>query len=987
MTAQLEQEIAKKKIKFILNTLGHQFFSKKNILDIGAGCGDVGAAFFKLGGRITALDFNQDYLKLINKKYPTVRILKKDLNTDSIGQYYNIIFNLDTLSYLKNYENNLIDCCKSCETLILETCVFDNQSDANLLDNPVPQSKIIENILLENNMNWIRVDSSTLNYDKNIYDWKDNDAINFDLSLRRIWIASKNENLISSISTTINNKTNTVCSLVKTKDIYKKIDLTNKNIQDGKMSSLFHQELAKKKIKFILNLFNHKYFINKSILDAGSGNGDIGAALFRLGASVTASDFRQENLLNISKKYPAIKTVKSNFELPLNINSKFDITLSIGTLCHISNYEQHLRDLCARSKDLILETAVCDSDDPSASFLVQEDKSINGLSCSGAGSRPSAAKIEKILSESGMLFTRLDVSELNYENYQYDWKIINSNNREIFLRRFWICSRNPHVINEISKKFRKPIINVDLKENQVTVENINKNFSATFLNSYKKDDANEQTASNHFISDKKFVIVIPSYKNEKWAEKNILSALNQNYSKFRILFVDDCSPDNTFKIVQSIVENHPNKNKATISKNNARCGAMENLYNMIVSCNDDEIILTLDGDDWLAHENVLSKLNEVYQGDVWMTYGQYKNYPEGRGHCQQIPSSVIKSNNFRQSAWLSSHLRTFYAWLFKKINKEDLLYEGKFAPSAWDMYIMFPMLEMSGTKSRFIEEVLYIYNLDNPINDHKVDRGLQARLDKTCRSKKKYSPLPKSPPLKLEKIKIGLLLIATGKYDIFIPQLIESADKLFFNDQNFEVKYFIFTDSNVALNTGRDYEIINIEHKPFPYASMNRFKHFTQNAEKLSNVDYLYYIDVDCRFVDKVSSEILGNLVGVRHCGYFNGGGTFETNTNSVFYVDIKKYKYYFGGGFSGGKTKNYLNLSKKCYELIEKDLSNNIIPRFHDETAINFYFLNNPPDVTLSPSYHYPESNLEYYMNRWKPNKFEPKILLLDKNHKEIRK
>jgi len=33
---------------------------------------------------------------------------------------------------------------------------------------------------------------------------------------------------------------------------------------------------------------------------------------------------------------------------------------------------------------------------------------------------------------------------------------------------------------------------------------------------------------------------------------------------------------------------------------------------------------------------------------------------------------------------------------WKKIAKEDLMYEGKFFEMAWDLAFMFPMLEMAG---------------------------------------------------------------------------------------------------------------------------------------------------------------------------------------------------------------------------------------------------------------------------------------------------
>jgi len=199
----------------------------------------------------------------------------------------------------------------------------------------------------------------------------------------------------------------------------------------------------------------------------------------------------------------------------------------------------------------------------------------------------------------------------------------------------------------------------------------------------------------------------------------------------------------------------------------------------------------------------------------------------------------------------------------------------------------------------------------------------------------------------------------------------------------------LFTDNSQQIHSTRNVVIIPIEHKSFPFASMDRFKHFTNYADKLNKEEYLYYVDVDCLFVDNISEEILGNLTGVRHCGFFNQIGPYENNSKSVLYVDntySKRYKYYFGGGFSGGKKDSYLELSKWCSEMIEKDVANGIIPIWHDETAINRYFLDHEPDVILTPSYHYPQGHINDYKKKWLPNIFQPKILLLDKNHHAVR-
>lgn len=728
----------------------------------------------------------------------------------------------------------------------------------------------------------------------------------------------------------------------------------------------------------------------KKVLDLGCGQADISGALYRLGADVLAVDARQEHLQTAGKKFPGLKTVKADLdrEWPFG-NRKFDIVLDLGLLPHIRDYEAHLRAVCASTTHLILETAVCDSTDPNKNVTATENKNIYDLSVNGVSSRPTAAAIERVLTECGMNFRRLDQSKFNAGPYVYDWLPKNDDDCNIYKRRIWFAVKNsspiqfapvspsPNIVNSPKHSFPPP---------HTYPSSIYSRNTSRAVQHYVPPAANLSVPQ--MSGDKKFVIVIPSYKNQAWCIQNITSCLNQNYSKYRVLFTDDCSPDETFDKVKAVVDASPKASKCTIVKNTHRIGALANLYNMIHSCDDDEIILTLDGDDWFPHEHVLSRLNEIYsREDIWMTYGQYQNHPDrGTGVAQPYPQNVVDANGFRGWTWGATHLRTFYAWLFKQIKKDDLIYNGDFYPMTWDFAMMFPMLEMSGNHSRFVSDILYVYNMENPINDHKVNVQLQQNLDRHIRGLARYQRVQKPVT---RNVNVGLLLIATGKYHKFIQGMISSADRYFLNN-GCDVTYYVFTDNpDNGARSPRKIIYIPTEHKPFPYASMDRFKHFINHTETLKNEDYLFYADVDSMFVDFVSNEILGNLVGVRHCGYYNKYGPYEHNPSSCLFVPEnypKRYKYYFGGGFSGGRRHSYLELAKWCSEKIEQDVSRGIIPVWHDETALNRYFLEIEPDIVLSPSYHYPQSNIEGYKRQWSPDRFEPKILLLDKNHHEVR-
>jgi glycosyltransferase involved in cell wall biosynthesis len=244
---------------------------------------------------------------------------------------------------------------------------------------------------------------------------------------------------------------------------------------------------------------------------------------------------------------------------------------------------------------------------------------------------------------------------------------------------------------------------------------------------------------------KKIAVVIPSYNNCQWYKNNLSSLCTQDYDRFRAIYVDDCSTDGTGELVEKFIADNNLGKLIHLIRNPVRVGAMQNLYNVIYSCDDDEIVVILDGDDWLAHTGVLKRLNTVYSDpNCWMSYGQYAPWPHSLPavYSRQIPSYIIETNNFREYEWCASHLRSFYAWLFKLIKREDLISpDGTFYPMACDQAMMFPMLEMAGHRAKFISDILYIYNTANPISDSRVNRLLQRHLETIIRLQKKYDRL------------------------------------------------------------------------------------------------------------------------------------------------------------------------------------------------------------------------------------------------------
>jgi histo-blood group ABO system transferase len=224
------------------------------------------------------------------------------------------------------------------------------------------------------------------------------------------------------------------------------------------------------------------------------------------------------------------------------------------------------------------------------------------------------------------------------------------------------------------------------------------------------------------------------------------------------------------------------------------------------------------------------------------------------------------------------------------------------------------------------------------------------------------------------RYKIGLLVMATGKYTVFLDKLLQSAQTYFLPDH--DRTYFVFTDGQVPTSLSN---IVRIEQKRlgWPYDTMMRFKVYYEAAANLLAMDYLFACDADMLFVDTFGDEILGDRVATRHPGFcmpHQRHDDYEKNPLSTAYVPNEEGDYYFAGGFYGGTTSEFLTLAWVCTERIMRDLAEGIIATWHDESHLNRYFIDYPPSIILDPSYCFPQ-----YWDL----PFTPRLLALHKDHK----
>ena len=238
----------------------------------------------------------------------------------------------------------------------------------------------------------------------------------------------------------------------------------------------------------------------------------------------------------------------------------------------------------------------------------------------------------------------------------------------------------------------------------------------------------------------KMIIVTTLYNAENYVERCLGSLMSQRFKDFKCYITDDLSTDNSLNIVKKTIQDD---DRFILIENQTKMyqpGNYDQVIRNNVSIDDNEIIVEVDGDDWLPDPNTLTRINDVYSDqNVWIANGSFK-YQDGR---PGFSSPQRDLHNLRNVRFTASHIRTWRAFLWRKIKQEDLKDEnGVYWKVTGDLSFMYPMLEMSGEEHyRFMPEINYVYNESNPINDHKVDMTLVTTIANKIRTKEKYNKL------------------------------------------------------------------------------------------------------------------------------------------------------------------------------------------------------------------------------------------------------
>ena len=245
-------------------------------------------------------------------------------------------------------------------------------------------------------------------------------------------------------------------------------------------------------------------------------------------------------------------------------------------------------------------------------------------------------------------------------------------------------------------------------------------------------------------------------------------------------------------------------------------------------------------------------------------------------------------------------------------------------------------------------------------------------------------------------MKVAITFIGTNKYLDFLPQYYENIEKYFL--PNTEKVILAFTDGELN-DVPRNLKVYKQEHLDWPYITLKRFEIINKAREEILKNDWFVFIDADAFVVGKVTEEeflerCCGHttdevpLFGVHHPCHRAGmpphktkTGAYETDEKSEAYFDVSKElpPIYWQGCFWGGKVPPVLSMIDEIEGRVNRDLENDIVALWHDETHINKYFFEREFDVhTFGIEYAYPQlfQMEEYWMEVLEEEYRDPEII-----------
>ena len=211
-------------------------------------------------------------------------------------------------------------------------------------------------------------------------------------------------------------------------------------------------------------------------------------------------------------------------------------------------------------------------------------------------------------------------------------------------------------------------------------------------------------------------IAIPVYNVEKYIEKSLVSALNQNFClPYEILIINDCSPDNSMDIVHRIKKEHSKGNIIRII-DLTQNGGQGDVRNIAINETKSKYLYFLDSDDWMSSDCLRLLYEKAENSGAEITFGSVDRINEDSGEIEwssKYDDSII--NHEAVGLYLFLQRKHIHIECWNKLFRMDFLRDNniKCTHRVMEDVVFEFRCNALARRFAFIPQVTMIYNIRN----------------------------------------------------------------------------------------------------------------------------------------------------------------------------------------------------------------------------------------------------------------------------------
>lgn len=209
----------------------------------------------------------------------------------------------------------------------------------------------------------------------------------------------------------------------------------------------------------------------------------------------------------------------------------------------------------------------------------------------------------------------------------------------------------------------------------------------------------------------KVSVIIPVYNCEKFIRKCCNSLFNQTLNELELIFVDDCTPDDSINIINNELEKFPSrKTQVKIINHKINLGVTEARKTGIRNATG-SFLIHCDSDDWVDKNMYKSMYEKAIENNAQLVIC---------GYVSEYKNKSVKGFypvNEEQNTFLQLDLSPQFGSLCNKMASRNLIFDNKI-----DFFVNINMgedlgyatqLRLFSNKTIVLNEVLYHYNIQN----------------------------------------------------------------------------------------------------------------------------------------------------------------------------------------------------------------------------------------------------------------------------------